>query len=121
MFQKEMSDRITGSYGTSNYGRLSILANYRLDIISKFNVSPNCFSPKPKVDSIVIHFKPKEKTHFFIKDLRNLEKVTKILLENNIFNEKVATVQKNDFEVIDDLKIDINELCKINNSWYNKY
>jgi phosphoribosylformylglycinamidine synthase subunit PurL len=52
---------------------------------------------------------------------RNLEKVTKILLEDNIFNEKVATVQKNDFEVIDELKIDINELCKINNSWYNKY
>ena len=52
---------------------------------------------------------------------KNLEKVKKILHENNIFDEKVAAVQKNDFEVIDEFKIDINELRKINNSWYNKY
>ena len=43
MFQKEVAEESWDFYGTKNYGRLSILANYRLDIFSKFNVSPNSF------------------------------------------------------------------------------
>ena len=44
MFQREMGYRILGKYKTKNYGRLSILSKYRLDILNKFFVSPNCFS-----------------------------------------------------------------------------
>jgi phosphoribosylformylglycinamidine synthase II len=51
----------------------------------------------------------------------NLEKITKILYENNIFNEVVATVQKESFEILGELKININDLYKINNKWYNNY
>ena len=51
----------------------------------------------------------------------NLQKIKKILSENNVFYEKVATVQKNDFEILNELKISINDLCKINNSWYSNY
>ena len=43
MFQKELADKILGKFATSNYGRLSILTNYKLDILNKFLVSPNCF------------------------------------------------------------------------------
>jgi phosphoribosylformylglycinamidine synthase II len=52
---------------------------------------------------------------------KDLEKVTKTLSENNIFNEIVATVQKDNFEIVDELKININDLYKINNKWYNSY
>ena len=52
---------------------------------------------------------------------KNLQTVVKILSENNIFNEKIATVQKDNFEVLGELKININDLYKINNKWYNKY
>jgi len=52
---------------------------------------------------------------------KNLEKVTKILIQNNIFNENIATVQNNHFEIENELKININDLYKINNKWYNKY
>ena len=52
---------------------------------------------------------------------KNFQKVTKILSENNIFNEKVATVQKDKFEISGELKIYVDELYKINNSWYNNY
>ncbi len=52
---------------------------------------------------------------------KNLQKVIKILNENNIYNEKVATVQKNDFEIPGEFKISTDELYKINNTWYNKY
>jgi len=81
MFQKEMGEKIIGLYQTPNYGRISILANSRLKVINKFFVSPNCFRPKPKITSMVIHFKPKS-TLLSIKDILNLEKVTKIFFSN---------------------------------------
>ena len=43
MFQREMGDRILGKYNTKNYGRLSILSKYRLDILNKFYVSQTVF------------------------------------------------------------------------------
>ncbi len=52
---------------------------------------------------------------------KNLQKTTKILNENNIFGEKVATVQKDYIEMLGELKININDLYKINNKWYNNY
>ena len=51
----------------------------------------------------------------------NLEKVNKILNENNVFNEVVGTVQKDYFEVTGQLKISTNELYKTNNTWYNNF
>ena len=55
MFQKELGEKIIGKFPSSNYGRLSIISNFRPKIIKKFLVSPNCFWPKPKVTSMVIH------------------------------------------------------------------
>ena len=60
MFQKELAEKILGKFHSSDYGRLSIIANFRLKYKSKFLVSKNCFIPKPKVVSQVIHFKPKK-------------------------------------------------------------
>ncbi len=81
MFQKELGEKIVCKFPSKNYGRLSIISNYKLIVKNKFLVSPNCFFPKPKVNSIVIHFKPKKKVTF-IKNLNNLEKVTNILFSN---------------------------------------
>ena len=58
MFQKEMAERIMSKHGSSNYGRLSIISNYKLKIIKNFHVSPNCFFPRPKVTSTVLSFVP---------------------------------------------------------------
>ena len=52
---------------------------------------------------------------------KNFKKITKILSENNIFNEKVAIVQKNKFEIPGELNINIKDLYNINNTWYNNY
>ena len=90
MFQKEMADRIDGKYNTSKYGRLSILTNYRLKIINKFNISPNCFFPRPKINSTVICFKPNNKFINKIKNIDNLEKITNIL-----FSGKRKMINKN--------------------------
>ena len=82
MFQKELGEKILSKFPSKNYGRMSILSNYRLSMVNKFDVSPNCFSPKPKVCSVVIHFKPKKNNKIIIKDIKNLEKVTNILFSN---------------------------------------
>ena len=60
MFQKELGEKIVCKFPSKLYGRLSIISNYKLIVKNKFFVSPNCFFPKPKVNSMVIHFKPKK-------------------------------------------------------------
>ena len=82
MFQKELGEKIIASYPSINYGRLSIITKYRLNVLIKFLVKPNCFFPKPKVTSMVIHFQTIKKNLFGITNLNNLEKVTNILFSN---------------------------------------
>ena len=82
MFQKELGEKIIGKYPSKHYGRLSILSNFKLRVIDKFLVSPNCFFPKPKILSMVIHFKTFKDKKFEIKRISNLEKVTNILFSN---------------------------------------
>ena len=77
MFQKEVADRIISSFNTKSYGRLTILANWRLDIKKICDVFPVSFQPKPKIDSTVLLFKPKKK-FFLLKNSKNLEKITRI-------------------------------------------
>ena len=59
MFQKEVANRIIADYNTSDYGRLSIIANWKLNIKKITDIKPQSFSPKPKVDSSVLVFTPK--------------------------------------------------------------
>ena len=105
MFQKELGEKIVGSYNTKNYGRLSILSNLRLKIKNKFLVSPNCFKPKPKVNSMVIHFQPK-KMLFDIEDISKLEKITNIF-----FSNKRKMINKNISKLLNEKQIrDIDQL-----------
>ena len=82
MFQKELGEKILGKCPNANYGRLSILSNYRLKFVSKFLVSKNCFFPKPKVTSMVILFKPILKKKYSIENILNLEKITNFFFSN---------------------------------------
>jgi 16S rRNA (adenine1518-N6/adenine1519-N6)-dimethyltransferase len=103
MFQKEVADRIIAKFNTSTYGRLSILANWRLNINKICDISPESFSPKPKIQSTLIHFTPKNK-FIEIKDPINLEKITRIFFShrrkmlkkpfNQIFNGNLDLIKK---------------------------
>ena len=107
MFQKELGNKIIGKYPSKHYGRLSILTNFKLNIINKFLVSPNCFVPKPKVTSMVIHFRPKTQKLFNIKDVNNLEKITNIL-----FSNKRKMINKNIKKILN--KNQINKIKNLN-------
>ena len=109
MFQKEVADRIIAKFNTSAYGRLSILANWRLNINKICDISPESFSPRPKIQSSLIHFTPK-KNFAEIEDPLNLEKITRIFFShrrkmlkkpfNQIFNGNNVLLEK--------LNIDLN-------------
>tara|TARA_Y100001958_G_C21161039_1_gene494903 strand:- start:401 stop:1195 length:795 start_codon:yes stop_codon:yes gene_type:complete len=82
MFQKEVGEKIIASMGNSNYSRLSIITKSRLKILNFFYVSKNCFLPKPKVDSIVIEFKPVKRKDINFKSIKSLEYITNIFFSN---------------------------------------
>jgi 16S rRNA (adenine1518-N6/adenine1519-N6)-dimethyltransferase len=108
MFQKELGEKIIGKYLSSNYGRLSILSTYRLNFQKKFLVSPNSFFPKPKVTSMVIHFKPKKQKLFKINNINSLEKVTNVLFSNKrkMINKNIKKIlSSEEIKLIRDLNL----------------
>jgi len=88
MFQKEVADRIISKYNSSSYGRLSVLANWKLNIKKIIDIKPNSFSPKPKVESTLLFFSPK-KNFLQLKNPYNLEKITRIF-----FNHRRKMIKK---------------------------
>ena len=105
-----MADRIIGKYGTSKYGRLSILTNYRLNVLNKFKISPNCFFPKPKIDSTVLFLKPNSKVKNKIKNIENLEKITHIFFskKRKMINKSFAKLFKNSESLSQKLNINLS-------------
>ena len=109
MFQKEVADRIISNFNSSKYGRLSVLANWKLDVEKVFDISPNCFYPKPKVESSLLFFRPK-KIFYQFENPRNLEKVTRVF-----FNQRRKKLKKpfnllfkDNTNILNNLKIDLN-------------
>ena len=109
MFQKEVAERIISNFNSSKYGRLSILANWKLDVEKVFDISPNCFYPKPKVESSLLFFRPK-KIFYQFENPRNLEKVTRVF-----FNQRRKKLKKpfnllfkDNTNILNNLKIDLN-------------
>ncbi len=54
MVQKEVASRLIGQVGTKSYGRLTVMTGAFLNIEKCFNISPEVFVPRPKVDSTFI-------------------------------------------------------------------
>ncbi len=66
MFQKELGKRIISKKDTKSYGRISVIAQSRFNI-KKLLIAPSgIFTPKPKVDGMVLEFSP-------IKKYKNIE------------------------------------------------
>ena len=109
MFQKEVAERIIAESNTSKYGRLSILSNWKLNIKKIIDIKPHSFSPKPKVDSTLLLFTPREKI-FEIKDAKNLEMVTRVFFSQRrkMLKKPFNQVFNNAKEVADKFNIDLN-------------
>lgn len=89
MIQKEVADRLSAKVGTKEYGQLTVFLNYFFDIKKAFNVSKNCFIPKPKVDSAVIKMVRKENREY-LKDINHFRELVK-----DSFRFKRKTIRNN--------------------------
>ena len=108
MFQREVADRIIAKFNTANYGRLSILSNWKLNIKKIMDVDPESFLPKPKIKSTILLFVPKN-DFYEIKDPKNLETITRIFFNhrrkmlkkpfNQIFNGDKKILEKFNFNL----------------------
>jgi 16S rRNA (adenine1518-N6/adenine1519-N6)-dimethyltransferase len=58
MLQKEVVDRMAAAPGNKDYGRLSVMLQWRYDIESLLDVPPDAFDPPPRVDSAVVRMQP---------------------------------------------------------------
>ena len=109
MFQKEVADRIISKFNSSKYGRLTILANWKLDIVKICDIKAGSFSPRPKINSSLLFFKPK-KNFYKLQNSKNLEKITRVFFNQR--RKKIKTpyniLFKGNVNVIRNLRIDLN-------------
>ena len=101
MIQKEVADRLCAKVGNREYGYITAYLNYFYDINKIFDVSRNCFIPKPNVDSTIISME-KKKREVKVKDIKYFNK----LLQDS-FKFKRKTLRNNlkgyNLEVIDNV------------------
>ena len=109
MFQKEVADRIIANTNTKNYGRLSILSNWKMEIEKIIDIEPNSFKPSPKVKSTLLTMVPK-KNFYKIKNVKNLEHIT-----NVFFSQRRKMIKKplkflfgNHEDITNKLPLDLN-------------
>jgi len=61
MLQNEVADRLVAKPDGSDYGVLSVMAQYAAEITKAFRVSAQCFRPRPEVGSAVVLLRTKER------------------------------------------------------------
>jgi 16S rRNA (adenine1518-N6/adenine1519-N6)-dimethyltransferase len=109
MFQKEVAERIIAESNTSKYGRLSILSNWKLNINKIIDIKPQSFSPRPKVESTLLLFTPRE-NFFELNDAKNLEMITRVFFSQRrkMLKKPINQVFKNAKEVSEKFNINLN-------------
>ena len=109
MFQKEVAERIIAESNTSKYGRLSIISNWKLNIKKIIDIKPESFSPRPKIDSTLLLFTPREKV-FELDDAKNLEMITRVFFSQRrkMLKKPFNQVFNNAKDVADKFDIDLN-------------
>jgi 16S rRNA (adenine1518-N6/adenine1519-N6)-dimethyltransferase len=77
MLQKEVVDRLAAQPGTSDYGRLSLMAQYYCQVQPLFVVGPGSFNPPPKVDSAIVRLAPYDELPYPAQCADTLAKVVR--------------------------------------------
>ncbi len=98
MVQKEVADRFSAHPNTRDYGSISVFLQYNFDIVKVCDVSKNCFEPIPKVDSMVIKLKTKEKEKVneekFYKLIKDSFRFKRKNLKNNLYNYDLKKLEE---------------------------
>ena len=98
MVQKEVADRLSAKVSTKFYGRTSVLVQLHSNVKKIFEVSPENFYPKPKVDSSIIELSPKSNLNFNYENIDELLKMCfsqrRKKLKNNLNKISYSNLQK---------------------------
>ncbi|MBN2853594.1 MAG: 16S rRNA (adenine(1518)-N(6)/adenine(1519)-N(6))-dimethyltransferase RsmA [Clostridia bacterium] len=107
MMQREVADRILAGPGTKTYGGLSVIVNYYCDTVRVANVSPDCFVPKPDVNSTVLKFIKNSSQKVQVKDKELFFKIVKASfaqrrkkVTNSLANTLYLDITREDVEAI---------------------
>ena len=114
---QEKVSKLVGKNLSNSYVRVEVICDRQ-----GFWLKPHC-DIKEKLMSCLLFVNKTNESEDLGTDFydNNLEKVEELLKKNNIYYENIGLTQRNSFEIIDEMKIDIKELYKINNQWYNSY
>ena len=77
MIQKEVALRMQEGPGSKDYGALSLAVAFYSDANIKMTVSPNCFIPRPNVDSAVIRLDVLDEPKVSVKDKDRMLRIIK--------------------------------------------
>ena len=105
MFQKEVGERILSEENSKKYGRISLITSAFFSTIKILEVDRECFFPSPKVDSVIIEFKPLNENKIDSKYIHQLEFLTRSLFSNRRKKLKNKIKQLFDDKTIDKFKL----------------
>ncbi|RTL51421.1 MAG: 16S rRNA (adenine(1518)-N(6)/adenine(1519)-N(6))-dimethyltransferase RsmA [Rhodocyclaceae bacterium] len=97
MLQKEVVDRMAADPGSGEFGRLSVMLQYRYWIERLFIVPPGAFTPPPKVDSAIVRLIPKTPDQMQVCDVALLGKVV-----TAAFGQRRKMLRKNLKDIADE-------------------
>lgn len=89
MLQKEVVDRMAASPGGKEYGRLTVMLQYRCEVEHLFDVSPGAFKPPPKVDSAIVRLIPRSAPAVQVDDEATFE-----ILVRTAFTQRRKTLRR---------------------------
>ena len=87
IFQKEFANRLVASVRSEDYGWLTVVAYYRVEVELLDEVPKWMFYPQPEVDSIIVRLKPKRPPPFTLKNEAPFKQLVQILFTQR--NRKV--------------------------------
>ena len=122
MLQKEVVERMVAEPGSADYGRLSVMLQYRFVMDWLLDVPPESFDPAPRVDSAVVRLIPRrpedltarDEQHFaalvaqaFSQRRKMLRNTLKGVIDDTVFTEAgiAPTVRAEDLSVADYIRL----------------
>lgn len=106
MFQKEVGERILSDKNSKKYGRISLITSAFFKATKILDVDKTCFYPSPKVNSVVINFLPLKNKNIDLKNISQLEFLSRNLFSNRRKKLKNKIKKLFDDKTVEEFKLD---------------
>ena len=117
VFELINKDLVLSCHDISNGGLIVTLSEMAMST----DIGVKVENPKKLRNFIEYLFGEDQGRYVLEIDNKNIQKVEKLLKENNIYYENIGETQEKIFEIVGEMKLDVNDLFKVNNQWYNSY